>query len=361
MTQINKQWESMKKDYINKVEKALSSVKHPRSEEILEDVRAHLDRRYSELYSEHQTQENLQTIITEMCPASDYAELLEPNEKHLKSGPLPKYVLAVLAVILIVIGLSFMLRLPRHPKYGPYLRAIFKCNFTANPFFSVDNFNKIQVGMTTEEVLDMIGYPQMRNQLVPPKDATQEKLDQYNDEVYWDYTRPAFDGAKYYNDYSVITSLSTGTVLRTRKLTGYSDLKPRAEDTLFPKKVGNLEVQGFDGQKHILKESDDKISIILVNRQHSTDDTWINRRKYQKEQAEKLLAESEMNDVDIFFLDWNDRERILGRIAMDSDILIYKKGILYSTPVIFGSLVEKIEQSYHNDRIWLIKRLTEND
>ena len=78
MTSETKTWDSVKSEYLKRVAKALSSVKHVRSKEVLEDVRSHLDRRFDELKPEEQTWENFQTIITEMGPASDYAELLEP-------------------------------------------------------------------------------------------------------------------------------------------------------------------------------------------------------------------------------------------------------------------------------------------
>jgi hypothetical protein len=61
------------------VEKALSSVKHPRGKEVLEDVCGHLDRRFAELEPQEQNWESFQAIITQMGPASDYAELLDPS------------------------------------------------------------------------------------------------------------------------------------------------------------------------------------------------------------------------------------------------------------------------------------------
>jgi serine protease AprX len=79
MTAKNKTWDSVKADYLRQVEKALYSVRHPRSKEVLEDVRSHLDRRFAELEPAEQTWENFQSIITEMGPASDYAELLNPD------------------------------------------------------------------------------------------------------------------------------------------------------------------------------------------------------------------------------------------------------------------------------------------
>ena len=66
MTSENQTWGSLKAEYLRTVEKALSSVKSPRSKEVLDDVRSHLDRRFAELEPNQHTWENFQTIITEM-------------------------------------------------------------------------------------------------------------------------------------------------------------------------------------------------------------------------------------------------------------------------------------------------------
>ncbi|UCE46625.1 MAG: hypothetical protein JSW47_13500, partial [Phycisphaerales bacterium] len=85
MTTESRKWENLKTQYLLKVEKALSSVKHPRGKEVLEDVSSHLDRRFSELEPQEQTWENYQKIITEMGPVLDYAELLD--DQVASAGP----------------------------------------------------------------------------------------------------------------------------------------------------------------------------------------------------------------------------------------------------------------------------------
>jgi len=79
MTSENRTWASLKNEYLHQIEKALASVKHPRSKEVVQDVRSHLDRRFADLKPQEQTWENFQAIITEMGPASDYADLLQPS------------------------------------------------------------------------------------------------------------------------------------------------------------------------------------------------------------------------------------------------------------------------------------------
>jgi len=104
MTSENKLWEDIKTRYLEQVRKALSSSKHPRSKEILEDIRGHLDRRFAELEPHQQTWEDFQKIILEMGPASDYSELLETGAASPRKKPLYYYLLlAALVVVLIVL------------------------------------------------------------------------------------------------------------------------------------------------------------------------------------------------------------------------------------------------------------------
>lgn len=109
MTSENKKWDSLKAEYLRQVAKALSSVKHPRSKEVLEDVRSHLDRRFAELEPQQQTWENFQAIITEMGPASDYAKLLEPDAVPANRDIHWKYLLWVALVFTGIIAAMIIL------------------------------------------------------------------------------------------------------------------------------------------------------------------------------------------------------------------------------------------------------------
>jgi hypothetical protein len=79
MNSENRIWDNLKAEYLSQAEKSLASVEHPRKREVLEDVSAHLDMRFSELKPDQKTRENFQRIIFEMGPPSDYAELLGEN------------------------------------------------------------------------------------------------------------------------------------------------------------------------------------------------------------------------------------------------------------------------------------------
>lgn len=109
MTSESKTWDTLKTEYLRQVEKALSSVKHPRSKDILEDVTSHLDQRFAKLEPRQQTWEDFQAIITEMGPASDYAELLDPNAAPTGRNVSRKYLLWVGPAAVVVIAAAILL------------------------------------------------------------------------------------------------------------------------------------------------------------------------------------------------------------------------------------------------------------
>jgi protocatechuate 3,4-dioxygenase beta subunit len=120
MTSENKKWHAFKAEYLRKVEKALLSVKHPRSKDILEDVRTHLDCRFAELEPDQQTRENFQAIITEMGPAYEYAELLEPDAVRRPRYAQRKYLLWFGLVTLVIVA-AILLPIVRPNKNVGYI------------------------------------------------------------------------------------------------------------------------------------------------------------------------------------------------------------------------------------------------
>ena len=118
MTSESKTWETLKANYLRQVEKALSSVNHPRTKDIFEDVTSHLDQRFDELEPDQQTWENFQAIITEMGPASDYAELLAPDVTSPDQAVRRKYLLWVGLAAVVIITVAIILPMAISPKVG---------------------------------------------------------------------------------------------------------------------------------------------------------------------------------------------------------------------------------------------------
>jgi len=78
-------WEKLKRQYLDEIADALESAEDTIRSSILRDVDAHLEQRRSELGSNRQTAADYGTIIQDMGPAEDYAELLNV-ERHNRSS-----------------------------------------------------------------------------------------------------------------------------------------------------------------------------------------------------------------------------------------------------------------------------------
>lgn len=152
MTSENTMWEELKTEYLNKVRKELSSVRHPRREEVLADVSSHLDRRFTELESNEQNWENFQTVITEMGPPRDYAELLEPEAAG-KKVVLPRSLLWIALCLAGVIAGVILWRTGEFYKAKPVTPKRFRENFGKN----IERF-KIDTA-TLKDVIKAFGEP----------------------------------------------------------------------------------------------------------------------------------------------------------------------------------------------------------
>jgi len=118
MTLENKAWEKLKSEYLNKVEKALSSVRHPNMTEVLEDLQSHLEQRFDLLKPDEQNRANMEKIIAEMGPASEYAELLSTDSVPSARKVRPKHLLCIsIAVVIIAAVVLLPMTLFRQAGY----------------------------------------------------------------------------------------------------------------------------------------------------------------------------------------------------------------------------------------------------
>lgn len=73
-------WEGLVSDYMRKIECALARSDHPRKDEVLQDVRDHLEQRFTELKPDQRTPRRLKGLIEEMGGPEEYVELLAPDQ-----------------------------------------------------------------------------------------------------------------------------------------------------------------------------------------------------------------------------------------------------------------------------------------
>ena len=92
MNYLRDLWQELKSEYLSQVEEALKASGQTELKEMLDDLDAHLERKYMDLTLEEKSLERFQKIIAQMGPASDYVELLKTSgsETSAKSKTGPK-------------------------------------------------------------------------------------------------------------------------------------------------------------------------------------------------------------------------------------------------------------------------------
>ncbi len=73
-------WQRLSAEYLKRVAKALERTGHPRRGEVVEDVKAHLDRLYEKLSVAERTPQRMEAIIQDMGEPAEYAEVLAPDD-----------------------------------------------------------------------------------------------------------------------------------------------------------------------------------------------------------------------------------------------------------------------------------------
>lgn len=101
MTKNEKTWRHARDNYLKEIKDALKSARYPGARSIIDEVRQHLDSRFSELPPESQSWESFQQLINEMGPASDYVDLLGIG--HLKRRILTWKKIAVAIPLVLIL------------------------------------------------------------------------------------------------------------------------------------------------------------------------------------------------------------------------------------------------------------------
>ena len=106
MSNDKQTWDVLAGGYIRKVEKTLATVDHPRKQDVIADLRSHLEDCYANTDPEQRTEDHFKALLGEMDPPESYAELLVPA-----TGAAPakwyrrrifRYVVAIVLLVLCV-------------------------------------------------------------------------------------------------------------------------------------------------------------------------------------------------------------------------------------------------------------------
>jgi hypothetical protein len=368
MNTERKIWETLTSKYIRKVERVLARVDHPRKKEVLQDLRDHLEQRFADLKPDQRTPDQLEAVIKEMGPPEEYAELLSPA-----TGAAPRkwyrrritYLILLAVVVLVAARYLFF---PDNQTIGLYIRELFGTNYSAPPFFSLKNFKRIQPGMTPDEVRDLIGFPLRRYSVVGLEDETR-----------WEYTAVAVDTARFYTKCVVIFSRKSGSVLRKRNervRLGRPEpmLKPRWVNEL-RKEIGDLHLTRPEGGERILKHTDKIVYLILLDTGENRSDInySINAgTRWAEENLGELPADrikalrlyigrtpqeyaEILNEINSSIFDaYVTTTPGIALPQGERRALVYKEGILYTFPPIYGGAHA---DAWRGDQRWLIQRL----
>ena len=112
-----KDWRQLKEQYLKQIEDVLLDSGRQDVDGIVNDVRNHLDRRFTELQSQQRTWENFQKIITEMGPPSDYAELAGEKRGAACKRVSAMYIVVLAGILTALTAALFLLPvlLPKNP------------------------------------------------------------------------------------------------------------------------------------------------------------------------------------------------------------------------------------------------------
>lgn len=370
MNTEKKVWEALTTEYIRKVRRALRRIDHPRKKEVLSDLQDHLRQRFADLAPDQRTPEQLEAVVREMGPPDEYGELLLPAEGPRALTLFQRRSVLWLLVSFIALTSALCLFFDQGRAIGACVRGLFGTDYLAPPFFSKKNFARVQTGMTTDQVRDMIGFPIWRYSLVGSEDK-----------VHWVYTTGIYTGAPSVTELSVVMDKTSERVVATKR----QKLRRRT-DGGFPvshadwvaglrKKIGDLRLKGADGSERVLSGDDEDVYLIrLVGeaghmslqellhyhiRSTSKEFGWLPAKGGQVIYlVERPLPENYAEVLEALNLE-SAAVSVSSQpvIQMTESLMVaYKEGILYELPPVFSG---PQSDAWQTDQVWLVDRLIE--
>jgi outer membrane protein assembly factor BamE (lipoprotein component of BamABCDE complex) len=248
-----------------------------------------------------------------------------------------------------------------------------KPDYVANPYFSDKKFAQVKPGMTGDEVRDLLGCPLDR---FGPIAEDGGRVD-------WNYTFPAevTTGPVRFHQFTVAFG-SDGKVRKAQMNQAGMEWSPGLADSAFSarnlkRRIGAFHLIRSDRSTETLRPDDARLHVILLDRERRGGGARINNGpKWFEEERDELLRAGTIASVKHAYLG-NDPEEYmtlanplgaaearncfidvkpaveLSNRDLDSEILLYKSGALYSMPRLpFSNPDDGIA-----DQKWLIQRL----
>ncbi|MCP4642435.1 MAG: hypothetical protein GY851_18465 [bacterium] len=199
--------------YVNRVADALKQTGHPRRNEVLDDLRTHLE----EMSARSGEAADIAELVESLGSPEEYAESLAPA-----TGPRPapwlgrrramRWALITGVVVLCGVVVAFAL-LPDRYTLWAHIKEARDANFVASPFFDLNAAKALTAGMKAHEIRDAIGYPWTRYPGMPEdmRQAGIERLAMHDhtatqDEIVWEYTKSYDSSAPFFTVCNVVTN-----------------------------------------------------------------------------------------------------------------------------------------------------------
>ena len=264
-------------------------------------------------------------------------------------------------ILFLVLLLSLLGGCERHPQYS------------AAPFFSETGFSKVEVGMSENQVRDLLGYPVSRFGPIDPPAST----------ITWEYTAPASSKSPLQYQVFFIKFGKDGRVASKLTCSGTWEPHEGVPKTIeaiqkLRRKIGNVVLTGFEGVTGKLQESDPGIYVILLDGDCPAGICQVNTGpKWFQETAPQLIEKEIITGIKHFYIgekpdEYKNRvgsllpdasnecylsaQPVLDLTVMDLDsrILLYQAGILWTLPSTYGFTNVELAE---DDQKWIIQKL----
>ncbi len=369
--------DTVKQKYLNRVSEVLNRTGHPRRQEVLEDLQAHLE----EMGVSSDQAVSYEELVERFGAPEEYAENLAPAAGY-RVKPLARrrsfWIGGACLVLVLVMGGQSIVQ--RH-TIAARVREFMGRNFYAPPFFDLDRMRALQPGATADQIREAIGYP-LRRAIIQGREH----------EVVWEYTQLPNEHSPFFTEAKVITDAEEMRFIRWEVLervymgTPYMPFPVHVKvDRLSYARAGRerlrldtetLEVYVIVSGLGMASEQDlseERLQERLREQENFVSASWkeVPREKVHfvhiagpqgqmpweelNSLLEKLPPESPVFSETGPLLLFENRGAPVG--APIYDVGVFCQGILYQYPLIFGSLNERVMESYREDQNWLIHRL----
>lgn len=365
------------KVYIKRVSDVLRQTGHPGLNEVLDDLREHLE----ELTINEGEPESLDELEERLGTPEEYAENLAPATGHRMKPLMRRRIFWIwVSVIMVMILISVTVVMNRHHIAAHYRTALGK-NFDANPFFNLERMRNLKVGASASEIRDALGYPFHRRTFVG-----------HENELDWEYTRVPNRYSPYYTRTELVTDIDEMRLIRV-EINENMHMSANPDDQIInpPQSinVGTISFTRHNGQDLVVKPSDEKVYVICGGKSIESESdlsetafkeseafvsaTWkdIPRERIRfihivglagpnHKQLYKLVKELPPdNPIYLGIVNPSVHKKLVSALHW-SYTLLYSNGILYQYPPLFTG-TPQIKESYREDQNWLMHRLLSQD